>query len=43
VAKRMRLAQFALAAVGLCMMTLAGRITLAKNQHHSNGSATAAQ
>jgi hypothetical protein len=36
-AKRMRLAQFALAAVGLCMMTLAGTIALAKNQHHSNG------
>jgi hypothetical protein len=33
----MRLAQFALAAVGLCMMTLAGGIALAKNQHHSNG------
>src|SRR5215468_5428659 len=36
-AKRMRSAQFALAAVGLCMMTLAGGIALAKNQHHSNG------
>src|SRR6266853_6164505 len=36
-AKRMRLAQFALAVVGLCMMTLAGGIALAKNQHHSNG------
>jgi len=33
----MRLAQFALAAAGLCMMTLAGGIALAKNQHHSNG------
>src|SRR5215467_9949109 len=36
-AKRMRSAQFALAATGLCMMTLAGGIALAKNQHHSNG------
>jgi hypothetical protein len=36
-AKRMRLAHFALAAVGLCMMTLAGGIALAKNQHHNNG------
>ena len=36
-AKRMRLGQFALAAAGLCMMTLAGGIALAKNQHHSNG------
>src|SRR5713226_3023969 len=36
-AKRMRLAHFALAAVGLCMMTLAGGIALARNQYHNNG------